>query len=144
MPAEFRKLGIAFQYPDNWTLDEEDAKAGRQAVTVYSPGTAFWSVSIHPPGTEPTQLAKAALDAMQEDYADLEAESAIQTLASREMVGYDMNFWYLDLTNTAVVRCLGNDLATYAVFFQAEDREFDQNRRVFEAITTSFLGSIED
>lgn len=144
MPAEFKKLGISFQYPDNWTLDEDDARAGRQSVTVYSPGTAFWSVSIHPPGTESTRLAKAALDAMREDYADLEAESAIQTLASREMVGYDMNFWYLDLTNTAVIRCLGNDQATYAVFFQAEDREFDRNRGVFDAITTSFLRSLDE
>jgi hypothetical protein len=139
MPAEFRKLGISFQYPENWTLDEEDARAGRKSVTVFSPGTAFWSVSIHPPGTESTQLAKAALDAMKEDYADLEAEAAIQALAGCEMVGYDMHFWYLDLTNTAAVRCFSNDRATYAVFFQAEDREFDQSRPVFEAITTSFL-----
>ena len=34
MPEKYEKLGISFQYPDNWTLDEEDALAGRNSVTV--------------------------------------------------------------------------------------------------------------
>ena len=38
MAAIFDKLGIRFQYPENWTLDESEALAGDQAVTVFSPG----------------------------------------------------------------------------------------------------------
>ena len=139
MPLEFKKLGISFLYPDNWTLDENDAVAGRGSVTVYSPGTAFWSVSIHPPTTDSTDLARTALAAMEEDYAQLESDAAVQTLAGHDLIGYDMSFWYLDLMNAASVRCLGTDRATYAVFYQAEDREFDDMRPVFDAITTSLL-----
>ena len=28
MPAHFDRLGISFQYPDNWTLDDSDALFG--------------------------------------------------------------------------------------------------------------------
>ena len=143
MPVEFNKLGISFQYPDNWTLDEDDALAGRKSVTVYSPGGAFWTVSVDPAGTEPSKLARAAVDAMKQEYEELEAEQTRETIVGREMIGYDLNFYYLDLTNTASVRCLRNDRATYTVFCQAEDREFDRLRKVFLAMTISFLENLQ-
>jgi len=139
MPAEFHKLGIAFQYPENWTLDEEDALAGSQSVTVYSPGGAFWSVSIHPRSADPHQLAQAAVTVMKGEYEGLESEAVEEVLAGREMVGFNLNFFCLDLTNTAMIRCLRTDQATYAVFWQAEDHEFVELEAVFRAITTSLL-----
>ena len=48
MPAQFDSLGISFQYPENWTLDDSDALLGRKSITVYSPGGAFWAVVIIP------------------------------------------------------------------------------------------------
>jgi hypothetical protein len=143
MPAEFNKMGISFQYPDNWALDEEDALAGRRSVTVYSPGGAFWSISVHPRSADPLRMAKAAVDAMKEEYKELEAEETEETVAGREMVGYDLSFYYLDLTNTASVRCIQTDRATYAVFYQAEDREFEKIHAVFRAMTTSFLRNLK-
>ena len=143
MPAEFHKLGVAFQYPENWTLDEEDALAGRESVTVYSPVGAFWSISVHPSSADPRRLAKAAVDAMRAEYAELEAEETQETIAGRETVGYDLSFYYLDLTSTASVRCIRTDRATYAVFCQAEDRDFDKVEAVFRAMTTSFFQNLK-
>lgn len=143
MPGEYNKLGIKFQYPENWTLDEEDALVGQQSVTVYSPGGAFWSVSIHPHTAEPKKLAKAAVRAMKEEYEELESELTQETIAGQEVIGYDLNFYYLDLTNTAIVRCLRTPRASYAVFCQAEDREFDQVQQVFQAMTTSLLKNLQ-
>ena len=143
MPARFERLGISFQYPDNWTLDEEDALAGGQSVTVYSPGGAFWSVTVHPPSADSGKLAEAAVEAMKQEYEELEAQAARQSLAGREMTGYDLNFYYLDLTNTAQIRCLRTDQAVYSIFCQAEDREFDQIQLVFEAMTTSLLSELK-
>ena len=60
MPATFEKLGISFQYPENWTLDEQDALAGRKSVTVYSPGGAFWTVAVHSKAADPAELARDA------------------------------------------------------------------------------------
>jgi len=141
-PRRFAKLGISFQYPDNWTLDEEDARAGRMSVTVYSPGGAFWSIAIHPHSADPAGLAEAAVEAMRQEYADIEVEEVRETLAGHEMIGCDLHFYYLDLTNTAQIRCVRANRATYSVFFQAEDREFDQIYRVFQAMTVSFLGEL--
>jgi len=142
MPAQYDNLGICFQYPDNWTLDEEDALAGRNSVTVYSPGSAFWSVAIHPHSADPQKLARAAVKAMKQEYRELETEQTTETLAGRELSGYDLNFYYLDLTNTAQVRTLRTDRTVYTIFCQAEDREFDRLREVFQAITTSLLGRL--
>lgn len=143
MPVEFNKLGVAFQYPENWTLDEEDALSGRKSVTVYSPRGAFWSISVHPSSADPLRLAKAAVDAMKAEYAELEVEQTQETIAGRETVGYDLSFYYLDLTNTAWVRCIRTDRATYAVFCQGEDRDFNELEAVFRAMTTSFLQNLK-
>ena len=143
MPAEFRKMGIAFQYPENWTLDEDDALAGRKSVTVYSPGGAFWTVSAYPLSTDPQKLAHEAVKVMKQEYPEVEVEAARETIAGRETVGFDLNFYYLDLTNTATVRCFRTERATYAFFCQAEDREFTEIQRVFLAMATSFLGNLK-
>jgi regulator of RNase E activity RraB len=143
MPAKFEKLGISFQYPDNWTLDEEDALAGRNSVTVYSPGGAFWSVAVHPRSADPAQLAKAAVDAMKQEYEELEVEETCEAVAGREIIGYDLNFYCLDFINTARIRCLRTDQTTYAIFCQAEDREFDRVQLVFQAMTASLLSGLK-
>ncbi len=142
MPAEFNKMGISFLYPDNWTLDEEDATAGRESVTVFSPGGAFWSVSVHPPSTDPAGLAKAALAAMEDEYKELEIDLVRQTIAEQKMIGYDISFYYLDLTNTASILCFRTTSASFAVFWQAEDRELKTIEEVFLAITTSFVTNL--
>ena len=143
MPAEYNKLGISFQYPENWKLDEDDALAGRKSVTVFSPGGAFWTVSVAPTNTDPVELATAAVDAMKEEYEELEAEETRQTIAGRETIGYDLNFYCLDLISSARVRCLSTSRATYAFFCQAEDREFDRIYDVFLAMTTSVLKNLK-
>jgi hypothetical protein len=139
MPRQFNNLGISFQYPENWTLDEEDTRGAKRSVTVYSPGGAFWSVSVHPRSVDPARLARAVVDTMGSEYADLESVAARETIAGRALVGYDINFFFLDFTNTATIRCVRTDRATLAVFCQAEDHEYDQVGRVFLAMTTSLL-----
>lgn len=147
MPAKYEKLGISFQYPDNWTLDESDALAGCNSVTVYSPGGSFWSLAIYPRSADPRRLAEAVVDTMKEEYEQIEAEEVSESLADYElvgsMIGYDLNFYYLDLTNTAQIRCLRSDRHTLTVFCQAEDREFDRIKGVFQAMTVSLLSSIK-
>lgn len=143
MPREFKKLGISFQYPDNWELDEGDTRQRQRSVTVYSPGAAFWTVAAHPRGTDPAKLARAVVKAMREEYEGLEYEEIQETVAGHELVGYDLSFFFLDLTNTARVRSLRTELATYTVFCQAEDRELGQVGPVFLAMTTSLLNNLQ-
>ncbi len=142
MPARFDSLGISFQYPDNWTLDDSDAVLGRQSVTVFSPGGAFWSVAVHPGSADPAKLAAAIVGTMKNEYDSLESEPAAETVAGHELAGYDLAFYCLDLTNTALIRSLRIAQTTYTIFCQAEDREFERLRAVFQAITTSLLSGL--
>jgi len=142
VPSQFNSLGISFLYPENWTLDEEPAARGRGTVTIYSPGGAFFSVSVYPRGSNPIALAKQAVEAVQEEYSEVDVEEAQETVSGRDLVGFDLNFFCMDLTTTAKVRCLRGQRATYVVFCQAEDRDFERLANVFQAITVSLLGNL--
>lgn len=143
MAATFDNLGISFQYPENWQLDEEEIRAGQSAVTVYSPGGAFWSIALHTTSiAEPAEIARAALETMFKEYDELDAEPVTETIAGHELIGFDLNFFCLDLTNTACIRALRVDGTTYTIFFQAEDREYSEISQVFAAMTQTLLQSI--
>ncbi len=141
MPAVYEKMGIRFMYPDNWTLDEEEALHGNQSVSVYSPQGAFWSIALHPAAADPGELAVAALRTLKAEYEDTEAEVASEQIGGRPLSGYDLNFFYLDFTNTALIRSFRTPEATCLVLCQAEDREFEALAPVFRAITTSLLSA---
>ena len=143
MPGFYDKLGIKFQYPENWTLDEGEALEGEQSVSVFSPGGAFWSVMVHPHSQAPQELVDTALQTMKQVYDELDAEAVEETMGNVDLVGYDLNFYCLDLTNTAVVRCGRTPQGTLLVFWQADDRELDEVEAVFRAITLSLLDQAE-
>jgi len=135
----FDRFGLAFDYPDNWSLDTEDSEGRFAAVSVQSPEGAFWSVSGHAPGGDPAELATAFVTQMREEYRELDAEEAEDEVAGRRLPGFDLNFYCLDLTNTAEVRTLSTETAIYLIICQAEDREWEEVAAVFDAITTSFV-----
>ncbi len=143
MPHQFKGMGISFLYPDNWVLDEDrDPEAEEGSATIFSPTGPFLSVSVYPHLTDPLDLAEQAVEGIREEYGDADVEVAEDTVAGKSLVGYDVNFFCMDLTSTAKVRCLRTAKATYAVFYQAEDADFERLARVFEAITASFLGNL--
>lgn len=138
----FARPGLSFDYPESWTVDVEDDADGQTAVTVYAPEGGFWSVSIHAAGTDPDSLSRAVLDQMRQEYRDLDSEAATDDVAGRPLCGYDLNFYCLDLTNTAQVRSLALPSATYVFFCQAEDRDWERISHVFAAMTTSLLRTL--
>lgn len=144
MPARCELPGFRFQYPENWTLDDETVESRRESVTVYSPSGAFWSVARYPRSADPAQLALAAVDAMGQEYDSLESHEACETVGGHRLIGYDLNFYCLDMTNTAQVRAATINESTYVVFQQAEDRDFERVGPVFRAILTSMLTGLRD
>lgn len=139
MPEVFDKLGIRFQYPENWTVEADEARRGQQTVSVYSPGGAFWTVILQPADSDPTELAKIALATMRQDYEELDSEQVRERIGQTDLIGFDVNFYCLDLTNTAWIRAGQNGAATYLILCQAEDREFSEVAHVFRAMTASLL-----
>ena len=144
MPAIFEGYGVRFAYPENWTADGWREDANRSEVTVSSEGTAFWTLSIHPLSETPQRLVETALEALREEYEDLEVEPANETVGSRQLQGVDVYFYCLDLTNTASLRGFRGHNASYLLLYQAEDREFDAMRAVFQAMTISLLREMDE
>ncbi len=138
MPALFDKQGIRFQYPENWTIETSTA-LDEDGVTVFSPGGGFWSVVIRDGDDGPLEVAAVVVETMRELYDELECRPAEELVAGKELVGYDLNFYCLDLTNTAQIRAFRRNEKIYLVLFQAEDREYEQIEPVFRAMTRSLV-----
>ncbi|MBS0210242.1 MAG: hypothetical protein JSS27_14955 [Planctomycetes bacterium] len=139
MPAVYDKLGIRFLYPENWQLDETDMIEGNNSVTVYGPDGTFWTILAHPAGLEQQDLIEAALEAMHEEYTDLDEEPYHDVVGGKEVWGADLNFYCLDLTNTAWLRSYATDEGTYLVLCQGEDRAFERVAGVFDGMLQSLL-----
>ena len=133
---EFREDGITFRYPESWRLDREPMENG-WTVLVQSPQTAFVVVSFDPnlPTTE--EMAATALEALREDYPELDAEPAVETLAGQMAVGHDVRFFSLDLTNTCWIRSFYSGTGTVLVMWQINDLDLDQHEPVLRAICAS-------
>jgi hypothetical protein len=144
MPAAYDKLGVRFQYPDNWTLETDAVSEERQTISVYSPGGAFWTVMCHSPDADLEELARTALVAMENEYEDLDSEAIQEQIGDVEVQGFDLNFYCLDLTNTAWIRVGSGKKASYLVICQAEDLEFVEVSGVFRAMTASLFSGIAE
>jgi len=81
---------------------------------------------------------------MRTEYQDLDSEPAGNEIAGHALTGLDINFYCLDLTNTAQVRTLETADSIYLLICQAEDREWERISPVFAAITTSFVTALPE
>lgn len=167
MPATYERAGLYFDYPESWRLEEDGHSGGLEdgghdgkgrndaegddeaaepaganeptSVTVHSPGGAFWTVLQYRGASDPRRYLEASLSAMREEYQDLDADPAEESLHGHRLTGYDLNFFYLDLTNTAHLRGVKTLGATLLILCQADDREWERIEAVFQAMTSSLL-----
>lgn len=139
MSGIYDEEGISFQYPENWQLGQTQDDETSVQVTVSSPNTAFWSLSVYPGERDVRLLLQEVLQAMQAEYPELEYEQADQWIDKQPLVGYDIQFLCFDLTSTALVRVFTHRGATCLVLAQAEDRELEVAEPVFQAMIVSLL-----
>ena len=136
---EFNRNGILFKYPDNWIIEENTSPDGVFGITVSAPDGAFWSLSRQPAGADFEYFINSTTEQLRGEYPDLEVYPRSEDISGTSLSGADFNFSYLDLTNTAEVRCLSTPTACYVVFCQAEDRDWSRLHHVFKAMVTSFI-----
>lgn len=142
MPGEYERLGMRFQYPENWIVQREKTPADCESVTVTSPRGTFWSVTRHPRSIAPNESARAALVAIEEEYENLEVEPAEETIESYSTIGFDVHFYFLDLLNRVTVRSLRTHQGTYTIFCQGEEHDFSELQQVLRAMTVSLLQNL--
>jgi hypothetical protein len=113
--------GVRFAYPSDWELEESD-EGEAATIEVQAPGgLAFALVRSDETGPDPASVADEVLEAMREEYPDLEVSPAMETIAGHHATGYDVEFFSLDFTNGATIRSFRTAERTILVFGQWSD-----------------------
>jgi hypothetical protein len=110
--------GVRFEYPSDWELEvTEDGPV--TTVEVQDPsGLAFALVRTNEERPDPAEVADEALAAMREEYPDLEAVPVVETLGEHCVAGHDVEFFSLDISNAASIRCFRTPRRTVLIFGQ--------------------------
>lgn len=140
---------VRFAYPKNWFVQENCWSADAKAITVSSAEGYFWMVAIFPGGTDVDEASKEVLHSMRREYSNLEETPAYRIIADKFLTGYEMNFFYLDMVNSAVVLGTETETRTYVLYWQFcdilaitdEPYSFED---IVEAITYTFLKHLEE
>lgn len=119
--ASFDDHGIHFEYPGDWSLEvSEDGPVATVEVQAAS-GLAFALIRTDESCPEPAGVADKALDALRGEYPDLDADLAMQDIHGYHATGYDVEFFSLDVTNGATIRCYRTPRHTVLIFGQWSD-----------------------
>lgn len=140
--------GVRFEYPANWELEETDhGQVATVAVSVPD-GLGFAVVTTDVTCPDPALASDEALEALREEYPDLDSTPVMEAINGHATTGYDVEFITLDLTNSAKVRCFRTPRRTVLVFGQWSDlgpsQTADQIRHVFQSIEETEQDGDED
>ena len=142
MPAVYQDIGLKFLYPENWSIIEEETYEWPRSVTIQSPGGAFWAVHVYPPLSDEEALMQEVIASIRSEFNEMEILEAEETISDCPTHGYDMAFFYLDLLVEAHVRSLQTPSATLIWLVQAENKDYEENELVFQAMTKSMLDNV--
>lgn len=134
--------GVRFQYPDDWQLSEQQSdKDSRQdvVVSVESPGTTYWSLTLLADRPDPQRVVDQAVQAFADEYSSLDVYPAADGHLDAEHVGKDLQFFQYELINNAGLRAFESGPRTALVLFQSTDHEWEDLQEVLSAITASLI-----
>ncbi len=135
--------GIRFRYPAYWELTEqEDDEA--TSITVASPETSFWSISLFQDGPSPQQVLDSAIEAFREEYAEVDVYASSARTGERAGAARDVDFVCFELINSAFLRSFQTERFTVLVLYQGFDGELETTRPLLEAISASLAFAGED
>jgi len=133
----FEDFGIRFEYPEGWDVEvTEDGEVTTVAVNAPD-GLAFALVTLDEARPAPAELADQALQAMRDEYPDLDAEPALETIGGHRATGHDVEFISLDMTNACAIRAFRTPRQTVLLFAQWSDVEDEQTADLLTAIRLS-------
>ncbi len=136
MVTQFQEEGVRFRYPDQWKLEREETEEG-WTVHLQSPETAFMLICLRTDLPTVEELAESALDALRQEYQDVEFEETEGTLAGQPAVGHEIRFFSFDLTNTCWTHSLYCEAGTLLLMCQTNDLELETHGPVMRAICAS-------
>ncbi len=136
MPATFEDFGIRFLYPDNWEVAGRSMDNAVQGVTFELPGGGFLSVEQADKTISEDEILDEVAKAVAKEYDEVERESIELKGAGPEERAIELRFYYLDLFIQSRIVLLNAGDQRLLIQIQAENRDFDKNELVFDAIFT--------
>lgn len=136
MQQVYANHGVRFRYPAGWEVSEQ-REGSQLSITVSSPHTSFWSVTLLSDQPDPEDIVAAAVDAFHDEYEELDVYPSRARVGRRRTVGRDIDFVCLELLNVARVRAFSTPEFTVMVLYQGSDREFAESEATLERITKS-------
>ncbi len=135
--------GIRLRYPAYWEVTEQDDDEAT-SITVASPETSFWSISLFHDGPSPQEVLESALEAFREEYAEVDVYASTERIGERAGVARDVDFVCFELINSAFLRAFQTERYTVLVLYQGFDGELETTRPMLEAISASLAFAGED
>jgi hypothetical protein len=143
MEELYEEHGIRFRYPAYWELTEQEDEEAT-SITVASPETSFWSISLFKDGPSPQQVLESALEAFREEYPEVDVYASTARTGERAGVARDVDFVCFELINSAFLRAFQTERFTVLVLYQGFDAELEMTRPMLEAISASLAFAGED
>ena len=128
--------GIQFSYPKEWELQEK-ANGPDVTISVQSPNTAFWMLSLFRDRPEPRDVLETVLNTFEDEYEELDVYKVTAPLCHRPTLARDIDFVCHELLNCAFARVFRTAHQTVLVLYQVYDRELDEEGEILDAMTKS-------
>ena len=117
----YQDHGVCFDYPSEWTV-EVTGDGPLTTINLEHPaGIAFLIVTFDVSCPDPGEVADTILETLREEYSELEDDPFEEVVNKRLVSGYDVQFFTLDLSNTARIRCFRTLNRTILIYGQWAD-----------------------
>lgn len=113
--------GVRFGYPADWQVEVTDEGPVTTIDLEHPGGIAFALVRTDESRPDPAELANMALEAMREEYPALSSTPVIESLRDHAVTGHDVEFFSLDIANSACIRSFRTAHRTVLIFGQWSD-----------------------
>nr|WP_303652430.1 hypothetical protein [Paludisphaera mucosa] len=112
---------MRFEYPPDWLLEETENGAVRTVAVQAPDGLGFAVIQTDESRPDPAEVADAALEAMRDDYPELDAAPVLETINDHAATGHNLEFVTFDMTNAASIRCFRTPRRTILALGQWSD-----------------------
>ncbi len=137
MIGVYEDHGIRFEYPREWIVEEDD-EGPVTTVALHAPeGMAFALVRLDESCPAPADVADEALEAMREEYPNMDAGPVLETIDGHKAIGHDVAFFSFDMTNSCSIRCYQTTRHTVLLFGQWSELDADETQLALKALQRS-------
>lgn len=142
MDRVFEGHGIRFEYPDDWILHEQSSPE-EVTLTVQSPDTSFWSLTLIFDRPDPRRVIDSVLDTFREEYSEIDVYPSDVRLNDLPTEACELDFVCHDLIGSAFLRAVATPDFTLLVLYQGADLELDDVQPLLEKVSRSLTWESE-